>query len=72
MQDFSLGMACFFQNRPMIGNGKQMKGETDMNHLQFSLNAAIPIFLVMVTGYLLRRTHVVDESMLPLSSYCVS
>ncbi|MCI9072591.1 MAG: AEC family transporter [Lachnospiraceae bacterium] len=32
-----------------------------MEQLQFSLNATIPIFLVMVTGYLLRRAHVVDE-----------
>lgn len=32
-----------------------------MEQLIFSLNATIPIFLVMVIGYVLRRLHVVDE-----------
>ena len=33
-----------------------------MENLIFSLNATIPIFLVMVAGYLLRRIHMVDDS----------
>lgn len=32
-----------------------------MEQLLFSLNATVPIFLVMVIGYVLRRMHVVDE-----------
>ncbi|MDE7224765.1 MAG: AEC family transporter [Acetatifactor sp.] len=32
-----------------------------MEQLIFSLNATVPIFLVMTIGYVLRRTHVVDE-----------
>lgn len=32
-----------------------------MEQLLFSLNATVPIFLVMVIGYVLRRLHVVDE-----------
>lgn len=32
-----------------------------MEHLMFSLNATIPIFLVMVLGYILKITKVVDE-----------
>lgn len=32
-----------------------------MEQLIFSLNATVPIFLVMVIGYILRRLHVVDE-----------
>lgn len=32
-----------------------------MEHLLFSLNATIPVFLVMVIGYVLRRLHFVDE-----------
>lgn len=32
-----------------------------MEQLIFSLNATVPIFLVMVVGYMLRRMHVVDE-----------
>lgn len=32
-----------------------------MEQLIFSLNATVPIFLVMVIGYVLRRMHVVDE-----------
>lgn len=32
-----------------------------MEQLLFSLNATIPVFLVMVIGYVLRRTGVVDE-----------
>ncbi|MBD5452496.1 MAG: AEC family transporter [Lachnospiraceae bacterium] len=32
-----------------------------MENLIFSLNATIPIFLVMVAGYLLRRIHMVDD-----------
>lgn len=32
-----------------------------MEQLIFSLNATVPIFLVMVIGYVLRRLHVVDE-----------
>ena len=32
-----------------------------MEQLFFSLNATIPIFLVMVVGYVLRRIHMVDE-----------
>lgn len=37
------------------------KGSVSMENLIFSLNATIPIFLVMVLGYLLRRFQVVDE-----------
>lgn len=33
-----------------------------MEQLLFSLNATIPVFLVMVIGYVLRRLHFVDES----------
>lgn len=33
-----------------------------MEHLFFSLNATIPIFLMMVFGYLLRRFRVLDDS----------
>ena len=33
-----------------------------MEQLLFSLNATIPVFLVMVIGYLLKNLHVVDES----------
>ena len=33
-----------------------------MENLIFSLYATIPIFLVMVAGYLLRRIHMVDDS----------
>jgi len=32
-----------------------------MEQLIFSLNATIPIFLVMVVGYLLRKLHILDE-----------
>ena len=32
-----------------------------MSNLVFSLNATVPIFLVMVIGYLLKTLHVVDE-----------
>lgn len=32
-----------------------------MEQLAFSLNATIPIFLVMVIGYLLKQFHYVDE-----------
>lgn len=32
-----------------------------MEQLLFSLNATIPVFLVMVIGYLLKNLHVVDE-----------
>lgn len=32
-----------------------------MEQLMFSLNATIPVFLVMVIGYILRRLHVIDE-----------
>lgn len=32
-----------------------------MEQLLFSLNATIPIFLVMVIGYVLRQVHIVDE-----------
>ncbi len=32
-----------------------------MEQLMFSLNATIPVFLVMVIGYLLRTLHIVDE-----------
>lgn len=32
-----------------------------MENLTFSLNATIPIFLIMVIGYFLRRFHVIDE-----------
>lgn len=37
------------------------KGLIFMEQLVFSLNATLPIFLVMVIGYALRRVHVVDE-----------
>lgn len=43
------------------GNDKKKKGLIHMEQLQFSLNATVPIFLVMVIGYVLRRLHVVDE-----------
>lgn len=33
-----------------------------MEHFLFSLNATIPIFLVMVVGYVLRQFHMVDDS----------
>src|SRR5574344_484422 len=33
-----------------------------MNNLVYSLNATMPIFLVMVVGYILRRIKVLDES----------
>lgn len=33
-----------------------------MNHLMFSLNATVPIFLIMVLGYLLKQFKIVDES----------
>jgi len=33
----------------------------DMDQLIFSLNATIPVFLVMVIGYLLKQIHIVDE-----------
>ena len=33
-----------------------------MENLIFSLNATIPIFLVMITGYVLRRVHMLDDS----------
>lgn len=32
-----------------------------MEELLFSLNATIPVFLVMVLGYILKSTHIVDE-----------
>ncbi len=32
-----------------------------MEQLMFSLNATIPVFLVMVIGYILKNLHVVDE-----------
>lgn len=38
------------------------EGEVIMDHLIFSLNATIPIFLVMVLGYALKLFHVVDNS----------
>jgi len=43
------------------GNDKKKKGLIYMEQLVFSLNATIPIFLVMVIGYALRLLHVVDE-----------
>lgn len=43
------------------GSDKKKKGLIHMEQLQFSLNATVPIFLVMVIGYVLRRLHVVDE-----------
>ncbi|MBO4981868.1 MAG: AEC family transporter [Lachnospiraceae bacterium] len=33
-----------------------------MEQLLFSLNATIPVFLVMVIGYVLRQTHILDDS----------
>lgn len=33
-----------------------------MENLIFSLNATIPIFLVMIVGYVLRRVHMVDDA----------
>lgn len=33
-----------------------------MENLIFSLNATIPIFLVMIVGYILRRVHMVDDA----------
>lgn len=33
-----------------------------MENLIFSLNATIPIFLVMIAGFVLRRIHMVDDS----------
>lgn len=33
-----------------------------MEHLIFSLNATVPIFLIMVLGYLLKRGNVVDDA----------
>lgn len=33
-----------------------------MEQLMFSLNATIPVFLVMVIGYIIKNLHVVDES----------
>lgn len=33
-----------------------------MENLFFSLNATIPIFLVMIVGYILRRVHMVDNA----------
>lgn len=33
-----------------------------MENLIFSLNATIPIFLVMIAGYVLRRIHMLDDS----------
>lgn len=35
-----------------------------MEQLLFSLNATIPVFLVMVIGYLLKRIHLMDEPFL--------
>lgn len=35
-----------------------------MEQLLFSLNATIPVFLVMVIGYLLKRMHMMDEPFL--------
>ena len=32
-----------------------------MENLIFSLNATVPVFLMMVLGYVLRRLKVVDE-----------
>lgn len=32
-----------------------------MEQLMFSLNATLPVFLVMVIGYLLKRLHIVDD-----------
>lgn len=32
-----------------------------MDQLMFSINATVPVFLVMVLGYLLKQLHVVDE-----------
>lgn len=43
------------------GSDKKKKGLIHMEQLLFSLNATVPIFLVMVIGYVLRRLHVVDE-----------
>lgn len=43
------------------GSDKKKKGLMHMEQLLFSLNATVPIFLVMVIGYVLRRLHVVDE-----------
>lgn len=33
-----------------------------MEQLMFSLNATIPVFLVMVIGYILKNLHIIDES----------
>ena len=35
-----------------------------MEQLLFSLNATIPVFLVMVIGYILKQLHIVDEPFL--------
>lgn len=40
---------------------KKKKGLLYMEQLLFSLNATVPIFLIMVVGYVLRRVKVVDE-----------
>ena len=32
-----------------------------MEQLLFSLNATLPIFLLMVIGYVLRHLHILDE-----------
>lgn len=57
------GDLIFSKNRSMIihGSNKKKKGLILMDQLLFSLNATVPIFLVMVIGYVLRRLHVVDE-----------
>lgn len=61
--DFIVYGLIFCRDRSMIvhGNDKSKKGLIYMEQLIFSLNATVPIFLVMVTGYVLCLLHVVDE-----------
>lgn len=40
---------------------KNAMGRNVMENLIFSLNATIPIFLVMVAGYVFRQMKIVDD-----------
>ena len=40
---------------------KECDGRNVMENLIFSLNATIPIFLVMVAGYVFRQMKIVDD-----------
>ena len=49
-------------------NNKYDEKDTDMENLIFSLNATVPVFLVIIAGYIFKKTGLLSDEFIKVAN----